>query len=41
MRYGVMIVYAYPATARFMRKMKFTECETGLHCLWRFTKEEN
>lgn len=41
MNYGVMVIHAYPATARYLKKLGFAECDTGMSCLWALTNEED
>lgn len=41
MHYGVMVIHAYPATARYLKKLGFQECDTGMSCLWALTSEAN
>lgn len=32
-----IVVHAYAATARFLRKMNMTECEKSMSCFWGYT----
>lgn len=38
MGYGVMVIHAHPATARFLRKLGFQECDREMSCLWSLTR---